>query len=66
MNPLLFMLVCFGLIAVGLCFLFLMPIVANTIVVLISIFFGEKAYSIINKKPSDSVFRDPNEAEDIK
>jgi hypothetical protein len=43
-----------------------MPIVGKTIAVLSGIFFGEKFYSSFKKQTSDSVFRDPNEAEDIK
>ena len=60
MNPILFMLVCFGMIAVCLCFTFLMPLVGKTLVILTSVFFGEKAYSQATKQPSGSEFRDPN------
>jgi len=41
-----------GLFAVGLCFLFLMPMVGQTLVVLSGIVFGEQAYSKFKGQPS--------------
>jgi len=37
--------VCFGMVAVFLCFGFLMPFVGNVLVVLFSIMMGEKTYA---------------------
>ena len=61
MNPLLFMLVCFGMIAVCLCFTFLMPIVGKTLAILANIFFGERAYAKMKNTRSGSEWRDPND-----
>ena len=41
MNLLIFILVCFGLCAVGLCFFFLMPLVANTLLALSTAVVGD-------------------------
>jgi len=65
MNAIIFCLVSFGIVAVGLCFLFLMPLVGKTLVVLFSIFMGERTYAQMTKTPSGSVFIDPNEIKEL-
>lgn len=61
MNFILLTLVCFGMIAVCLCFTFLMPIVGTVISILGNIIFGEQAYAAMTKTRSDSEWRDPND-----
>lgn len=61
MNPVLFMLVCFGMIAVCLCFTFLMPLVGTVVTLLSKLFFGERAYAKMKKVRSGSEWRDPND-----
>lgn len=61
MNPILFMLVCFGMIAVCLCFTFLMPMVGQTLVALFGVFFGERSFATLRKERSGSEWRDPND-----
>ena len=61
MNPILFMLVCFGMIAVCLCFTFLMPLVGTVLSLLANLFFGERSYAAMKKIRSGSEWRDPND-----
>ena len=61
MNSILFMLVCFGMIAVCLCFTFLMPLVGTVLSTLIQIFFGERALAKMKGERSGSEWRDPND-----
>ena len=61
MNPILFMLSVFGTIAVCLCFVLLLPAVGQTLAVLFGAVYGEKSFSIVNRQPSGTDFRDPND-----
>ena len=61
MNLLLFGIVCFGMVAVCLCFTFLMPIVANLLLFLFSTFVSERLFSKLNRQPSGADFIDPNQ-----
>jgi hypothetical protein len=61
MNPLLFMLSIFGIIAVSLCFVLLLPAVGQTLAVLASAVYGEKAFSLVTRTKSGTEFRDPND-----
>ena len=50
MHPLLILLVCFGMVAVCLCFVVLMPTVGQTLAVLFGVFAGERSVSKIQGK----------------
>ena len=60
MHPLLVILTCLGLFAVGLCFLFLFPVVGKTLVILFSTYAGESVAAKFQGKKSGSDFIDPN------
>ena len=59
MHPLLILLVCFGMVAVCLCFVVLMPTVGQILAVLFGVFAGERSVSKIQGKTSGSEFIDP-------
>ncbi len=61
MNPILFMLSIFGIIAVSLCFVLLLPAVGQTLAVLGGFVYGEKALSVVTRKKSGTEFRNPND-----
>jgi hypothetical protein len=61
MNPILFMLSCFGTIAVCLCFVLLLPSVGQTLAILFGVVFGEKSVAMLTKTKSGTDYRDPND-----
>ena len=65
MNLLILLLTCIGIFAVGLCFLFFMPVVANLVIVLFQVFLTEQQIAALQHRPSDSIFIDPNELEEL-
>ena len=66
MTPFIFVLVCTGLFAVGLCFLFLMPVVGQTLPSLFGLFMTEQQMAKMNNEPSGTIFIDPNELDIFK
>lgn len=60
MHPLLILLVCFGMVAVCLCFVVLMPTVGQTLSILFGVFAGERSVAKLQGKKSGSEFIDPN------
>ena len=61
MNPILFMLSIFGIIAVSLCFVLLLPAVGQTLAVLAGVVYGEKGFSLVTRVKSGTEFRNPND-----
>ena len=65
MSIILLPLVCFGMIAVCLCFVVLMPTVGQTVAVLFGAYAGEFAYAKANKVDSGSKFINPNDIPEL-
>jgi len=65
MNLLVFILTCIGIFAVGLCFLFFMPIVANLTIILFKGFMVEQQVAKLTHKSSGCTFIDPNDLEEL-
>ena len=65
MSIILLPLVCFGMIAVCLCFVVLMPTVGQTVAVLFGAYAGEFAYAKANKIESGSKFINPNDIPEL-
>ncbi len=66
MNLLLIALTCTGLFAVGLCFLFLFPVIGKMLVVLFSAYNAEQLSAKRKNEESGTTFIDPNELEVFK
>ena len=66
MNMFVTVLSSFGLVAVGLCFLFFLPLVAKTLLILFSTVLGEQTFAKFNKVESGTKLIDPNELEEFK
>ena len=65
MNLLVIILTCIGIFAVGLCFLFFMPICANLVIILFKGFMIEQQVAKLTHQPSGCTFIDPNELEEL-
>lgn len=61
MSIILLPLVCFGMIAVCLCFVVLMPTVGQTVAGLFGVFAGDFAYAKVKKSDPGSKFINPND-----
>ena len=57
MTILLNVLVCFGLVAVGICFFILLPTVGQTLVGVFSVVLGEQSFSFLKREESGTVVR---------
>lgn len=65
MSIILLPLVCFGMIAVCLCFVVLMPTVGQTVAALFGAYAGEFAFSKVKKIESGSKFINPNDIPEL-
>ena len=65
MNFFIILLTCIGIFAVGLCFLFFMPVCANLIIALFQGFLVEQQVAKLKQQPSGCTFIDPNELEEL-
>ena len=66
MTPLLVGLTTFGLVAVGLCFFFLMPLCAKTLLFLTGVLATELGLSKAEKRKPHTTFINPNDLEELK